>query len=253
MNVLSVSHVKKQYGKGQASSIALRDVSFETAKGEFLGIMGPSGSGKSTLLNVIATIDQVSSGSISIGGKSIAGLHEPALSDFRKEELGFVFQEYNLLDTLTLSENIALPLILARKDWREVEPKVITVAKKLGIESYLNKYPCQVSGGQRQRASAARAIVNRPKLVLADEPTGALDSNSSRDLLDCLQELNQKEEATILMVTHDAFAASFCSRILFIQDGNISTEITKKGTRKDFYQRILEIESEMGGDEHERC
>ncbi|MDD4509874.1 MAG: ABC transporter ATP-binding protein [Oscillospiraceae bacterium] len=252
MSVLSVKNVKKIYqAKSAVPSAALNGISFEVEKGEFVGIMGPSGAGKSTLLNVIATIDTPSSGRIVIGGQDICGIQEPALSDFRRNKLGFVFQDYNLLDTLTLRENIALPLILAKKKAPEIERMVSQVAQQLSIETMLKKYPCEVSGGQRQRASAARAIVNQPELLMADEPTGALDSKSARDLMECLQHLNEAQKATILLVTHDAFAASFCQRILFIKDGRLYRKISKEGTRKAFYDAIVAAFSELGGDDRE--
>jgi putative ABC transport system ATP-binding protein len=253
MPVLKVSDVRKVYGSKQSGSVstALDGVSFEIEKGEFVGIMGPSGAGKSTLLNVIATIDTVTAGEISIGGQDICRIKEPELSDFRRSKLGFIFQDYNLLDTLTLKENIALPLILSKKSLRDITAAVETVSNELGIADILEKYPCEVSGGQRQRASAARAIVNSPELILADEPTGALDSKSSKDLLQCLQRLNQKNQATIMLVTHDAFAASFCKRIIFIKDGVLFMEIFNTGTRKEFFDQILKVLSSLGGDNSE--
>jgi putative ABC transport system ATP-binding protein len=253
MSVLKVSNVRKVYGSklGGSYSNALDGVSFEIDKGEFVGIMGPSGAGKSTLLNVIATIDTVTSGSINIGGKEISRIKEPGLSDFRRSKLGFIFQDYNLLDTMTLRENIALPLILTKKKPDQIEKSINSVASDLGIKEILNKYPYEVSGGQKQRASAARAIVNNPELILADEPTGALDSKSSKDLLQCMQRLNENSQATIMMVTHDAFAASFCQRILFIKDGNLFMEIVSSGNRKEFFDRILKALSSLGGDNSE--
>lgn len=252
MSVLTVKNVKKDYGaRSGVPSVALAGVSFEVEKGEFVGIMGPSGAGKSTLLNVIATIDTVTEGSIIIGNENICKIREPALSDFRRNKLGFIFQDYNLLDTLTLRENISLPLILSKKKAGLIDKQVKEVAAALGIEKILSKYPCEVSGGQRQRASAARAIVNKPELMLADEPTGALDSKSAGDLLNCLQDLNNDQMATILLVTHDAFAASFCKRILFIKDGLLFREISKTGTRKEFYDDIINVFSELGGDTHD--
>lgn len=249
MPVLSVRNVVKQYGtKSGAKSLALDGVSFDVDKGEFVGIMGPSGAGKTTLLNVIATIDTVTAGKIVIGGQNICGIREPALSDFRRNKLGFIFQDYNLLDTLTLRENIALPLILSKVNAVQIDRLVKAVAAELGIERLLNKYPCEVSGGQRQRASAARAIVNEPELILADEPTGALDSKSATDLLECLQGMNEEQEATILLVTHDAFAASFSKRILFIKDGRLYREIVRRGSRRQFYDAIMDVVSELGGD-----
>jgi len=253
MPVLKVSDVKKVYGSKQGGSVstALNGVSFEIEQGEFVGIMGPSGAGKSTLLNVIATIDTVTAGEISIGGQDICRIKEPELSDFRRSKLGFIFQDYNLLDTLTLKENIALPLILSKKSLKEIEAAVKNVSAELGIGDILGKYPYEVSGGQRQRASAARAIVNSPELILADEPTGALDSKSSKDLLQCMQRLNEKNQATIMLVTHDAFAASFCKRIIFIKDGVLFMEIFNTGTRKEFFDKILKVLSSLGGDNSE--
>lgn len=253
MAVLKVSNVRKVYGSkfGGSSSIALDGVSFEINKGEFVGIMGPSGAGKSTLLNVIATIDTVTSGKINISEQEISKIKEPELSDFRRSKLGFIFQDYNLLDTMTLKENIALPLILTKKNEKQIEDYIKKVATDLGIEDILMKYPYEVSGGQKQRASAARAIVNNPELVLADEPTGALDSKSSKDLLQCMQRLNVNHQATIMMVTHDAFAASFCQRILFIKDGTLFMEIVSSGNRKEFFDKILKVLSSLGGDNSE--
>lgn len=253
MSVLKVSNVKKVYGSkfGGSTSTALNGVSFEIDKGEFVGVMGPSGAGKSTLLNVIATIDTVTSGSIDVGGKEISRIKEPELSDFRRSKLGFIFQDYNLLDTMTLKENIALPLILSNKKPDQIEKSVKMVASDLGIIDILNKYPYEVSGGQKQRASAARAIVNNPELILADEPTGALDSKSSKDLLQCMQRLNENNQATIMMVTHDSFAASFCQRIIFIKDGILFMEIVSNGNRKEFFDRILKVLSSLGGDNSE--
>lgn len=249
MAVLNVKDVKKTYGtKSGVKSQALAGISFSVDRGEFVGIMGPSGAGKSTLLNVIATIDTVTEGSITVGDQNICRMHEPLLSDFRRNKLGFIFQDYNLLDTLTLRENIALPLIMSKKKSDQIDKLISMTAQTLGIENILSKYPCEVSGGQRQRASAARAIVNQPELILADEPTGALDSKSARDMLECLQKLNENQQATILLVTHDAFAASFCQRILFIKDGLLYREITKDSTRKQFYDRIIDVFSELGGE-----
>lgn len=252
MSVLKVEDLRKTYEtKSGVASMALDGVNFEVEKGEFVGIMGPSGAGKSTLLNLIATIDTASAGKITIGNQNICGIKEPALSDFRRNQLGFIFQDYNLLDTLTLFENIALPLVLSKKKPEQIDEQVRNVAVILGIEELLKKYPCEVSGGQRQRASAARAIVNQPELLLADEPTGALDSKSAGDLMRCLQQLNEEQSATILLVTHDAFAASFSKRILFIKDGLLYQEIQRKGTRKQFYDEITDIFSKLGGDDHD--
>lgn len=250
MKVLSVQNVRKIYGVNQGANAynALNGVSLEVERGEFIGIMGPSGAGKSTLLNVIATIDTPTSGKIQIGEQDIVNLKEPNLSSFRRKKLGFIFQDYNLLDTLTLKENIILPLVLSKINAKDIENRVEKIADSLGIGNILDKYPYEVSGGQKQRAAAARAVINNPELILADEPTGALDSRSAKELLTCISELNEKNNATILMVTHDAFAASFCKKIIFIKDGVLYTEIISNGNRKEFYHKILKVLSALGGD-----
>lgn len=249
MEVLTVQDIKKIYGSkvGGSTSNALNGVSFGVEKGEFVGIMGPSGAGKSTLLNIIATIDTPTSGVVTIGNKDVVDLKEPHISRFRRNSLGFIFQDYNLLDTLTLKENIILPLVLSKINVEEIEERISSLASNLYITEILNKYPCEVSGGQRQRAAAARAIITNPEIVLADEPTGALDSKSSKELLQCMEDLNSKNNATILMVTHDAFAASYCKRILFIKDGLLFTEIMSNGNRKEFFEKILKVLSTIGG------
>lgn len=251
MNIMEVRDVKKVYGSknGGSESKALNGVSFSVQDGEFLGIMGPSGSGKSTLLNVISTIDSPTSGIISLRGKSFLNLNEDELSVFRRKQLGFIFQDYNLLDTLTLKENIILPLSLSKMDVASMEVKLKKISSILSIENILEKYPYEVSGGQKQRAAAARAIITEPEIVFADEPTGALDSKSSTELLDNLSLLNRNNKATIVMVTHDAFAASYCDRIIFIKDGVLHTEIEKTKGRKDFYNEILSTLSVIGGAE----
>lgn len=253
MNIMEVRDVKKVYGSKQvgSESKALNGVSFSVQKGEFLGIMGPSGSGKSTLLNVISTIDTPTSGTILLRGKSFLNLNEDELSMFRRKELGFIFQDYNLLDTLTIKENIILPLSLSKVDVASMEAKLKEISYILNIESILSKYPYEVSGGQKQRAAAARAMITDPEIVFADEPTGALDSKSSTELLNNLSLLNKNKGATIVMVTHDAVAASYCNRIIFIKDGVLDTEIEKTGSRKEFYNEILSTLSIMGGDESE--
>lgn len=249
MYVMEVKNVKKTYSSkvNGNQSQALKDVSFSVEKGEFLGIMGPSGSGKSTLLNVISTIDTPTSGTVRIGGKSIINLDEDELSDFRRSRLGFIFQDYNLLDTLTLKENIMLPLSLAKVDPHTIDKKVKKISSILGIDKIINKSPYEVSGGQRQRAAAARAIITEPEIILADEPTGALDSKSSTELLENLSQLNTNSNATIVMVTHDAFSASYCNRIIFIKDGLLYCELERSGSRKEFYNEILETLSTLGG------
>lgn len=246
--IIQVKNVTKIYGGRNNKTVALTNVNFEVNKGEFVGIMGPSGSGKSTLLNVISTIDKTTSGTIVYEDKDISTLRENELSDFRRKELGFIFQDFNLLDTLTVEENIVLPLAISKMSVKKIKTKVLEVVRILGIEDILKKFPYEISGGQKQRTAAARAIVNNPRMVLADEPTGALDSKSSRELLTCMKKLNKELSSTILMVTHDAFAASYCDRILFIKDGSIYSEIVNNGQRKDFYNRIIDVLAMLGGD-----
>ena len=246
--LLSVRDVRKVYGSREAVTRALDDVSFDIAQGEFVGVMGPSGSGKSTLLNCISTIDAVTSGSIILNGRDITQLRSRQLSKFRRDDLGFIFQDANLLDTLTGFENIALALTIKGEKADSVRAKVDRTADLLGVADVLQKYPRQMSGGQRQRVAAARAIVADPKLVLADEPTGALDSRNAAVLLETLEVLNEKLHATIMMVTHDAVAASYADRILFIKDGKLFNELRRgDDARTDFYQRILEVQAFLSG------
>ncbi|MGM0830291.1 MAG: ABC transporter ATP-binding protein [Bacillota bacterium] len=250
--ILKANQLKKIYGAKGNLFTAIEEIDLEVSKGEFVGIMGPSGAGKSTLLNILATIDQPTSGDLFIDGESILHMKEDEVSSFRRDKLGFIFQDYNLLDTLTVKENILLPLALAKMNVKELEARVHQVTGKFGIQSILDKYPYQISGGQKQRTAAARAIVANPSLVLADEPTGALDSKSATDLLESLKELSEQDEATILMVTHDAFAASYCQRVLFIKDGRLFTELVKgKGSRKEFFNKIMDVLSALGGGIHD--
>ncbi|WP_054788780.1 MULTISPECIES: ATP-binding cassette domain-containing protein [Gracilibacillus] len=246
--IVDAKRVKKIYGaKGNVFS-ALDEIDLTVKQGEFVGIMGPSGAGKSTLLNILATIDEATSGVITIDGTNMMNMDEEQLSSFRRDKLGFIFQDYNLLNTLTIKENIVLPLALAKMNPIELENRVITVANRFGISSILDKYPYQVSGGQKQRTAAARAIVTKPSLILADEPTGALDSKSTTELLESLKELVENDQATILMVTHDAYAASYCGRVLFIKDGQLFTELVKgKKSRKEYFDKLLDVLSALGG------
>ena len=248
-NILKVEKIEKYYGNKDNITKAIDNISFRVDKGEFVGIMGPSGSGKTTLLNCISTIDNVTTGNIIINDKDTTKMKSGQLENFRKDELGFIFQDFNLLDTLTAYENIALALTIQGVKPKEVEGKIKNVAKNLGILEILNKYPYQMSGGQKQRIASARAIVTNPSLILADEPTGALDSKSSRLLLDSFEKLNKDLEATILMVTHDAFTASYAHRILFIKDGKVFNELVRgKDSRKEFFNRIIEVVTLLGGD-----
>lgn len=248
-NVLKVVNIEKYYGgKGNVTK-AIDNISFEVEKGEFLGIMGPSGSGKTTLLNCISTIDTVTTGNIIINNKDITSLKNNDIEKFRRDELGFIFQDFNLLDTLTAYENIALALTIQDVKPKSIDGRIKALANKLGISEILNKYPYEMSGGQKQRVASARAIVTNPSLILADEPTGALDSKSSRLLLDSFEKLNEELEATILMVTHDAFTASYAHRILFIKDGKVFNELIRgNDSRKEFFNRIIEVVTLLGGD-----
>lgn len=247
--VLEVAHLEKVYGALGNVTRALNDVSFTVNRGEFVGIMGASGSGKSTLLNCVSTIDSATSGTIRINGQDVTRMKQAKLSQFRREELGFIFQDSNLLDTLTARENIALPLTIGRTNSAEISTRVQDVAARLSISQVLDKYPYQMSGGQQQRVAAARALVTDPTMIMADEPTGALDSKSARLLLESLEALNRRLRATVLMVTHDGFAASYTSRVLFIRDGKIFTELRRGDTdRREFFDRIMEVVAMMGGE-----
>ncbi len=247
--VLTVTDVTKYYGRGSVVTKALDGISFTVEKGEFLVIMGASGSGKSTLLNVIATIDRISSGDICIQRRHIPVMKEEELSGFRRDQLGFIFQDYNLLDTLTVAENIVLPLNLGKEGVKETEKKLRKLSAALGIEKQLDRFPYELSGGQRQRAACARAMITNPALVLADEPTGALDSGNSRMLMETLAMMNQSHGSTILMVTHDPMAGAYGDRVLFLKDGRIWSEI-RRGSRqrRELYSEILKVTAAMGGE-----
>lgn len=250
--ILTVQNLNKIYGKEPNAFYALNNVSFDINKGEFVAIMGPSGAGKSTLLNVLATIDQANSGVVEMNGQNLLEMNEAELADFRRDHLGFIFQDYNLLDSLTVRENILLPLAIKKLPTSEIHTRVNRIATMFGIESLLDKYPYQISGGQKQRTAAARALITNPTLIFADEPTGALDSKSATDLLESMSKLNESHDATIMMVTHDAYAASFCERVLYIKDGQFAKEIFK-GTksRKQFFEFILQELAIDGGDSHD--
>ncbi|WP_195986618.1 ABC transporter ATP-binding protein [Clostridium sp. D53t1_180928_C8] len=248
-DILNIKNIEKYYGNKDNVTKALDNISFSIGKGEFIGIMGPSGSGKTTLLNCIATIDKVTTGSIEIDGEDITRLKSKKLDKFRMNKLGFIFQDFNLLDTLTAYENISLALTIGGMKGKEIRALIEKSAESLGITEVLNKYPYEMSGGQKQRVAAARAIVTNPSLILADEPTGALDSKSSKMLLNSIEELNNNLEATILMVTHDAFTASYAHRILFIKDGKIFNELVRgNDSRKEFFNKIIEVVTLLGGD-----
>ncbi len=248
--ILQVKDIEKYYGNKGNVTKAINNISFNVEEGEFVGIMGPSGSGKTTLLNCISTVDNITTGNIKINGKEITKLKSKSIEKFRREELGFIFQDFNLLDTLTAFENIALALTIQEgKKAKNIRDRVLEVARKLDIEEVLSKFPYEMSGGQKQRVAAARAIITNPSLILADEPTGALDSKASRLLLDSFEKLNEEMNATILMVTHDAFTASYAHRILFIKDGRVFNELIRgNDSRKEFFNRIIEVVTLLGGD-----
>lgn len=247
-SLLSVQHAEKVFGAKGNMTHALDGVSLNIAEGEFVAIMGPSGSGKTTLLNCISTIDTVSAGSILLEGRDITQLKPKELARFRRENLGFIFQDFNLLDTLTVGENIALALTINKVPPGQIDGQVQQMADALNIGDILSKFPYQISGGQKQRVASARAIITKPALILADEPTGALDSKSARMLLEAFDTLNEQLHATILMVTHDAFTASYCKRILFIKDGKIFNELIRgDDSRKVFFKRIIDVVSLLGG------
>lgn len=246
--ILKIENVEKYYGNKSNLTKALDQVSFEVETGEFVGIMGASGSGKTTLLNCISTIDRVTGGKIVVEGRNITGMKGNALNKFRREKLGFIFQDFNLLDTLTAYENIALPLSIRNMPPLKIDAKIVELAEILGIDGVMKKYPYQMSGGQKQRVAAARALIGDPAMVLADEPTGALDSKSARSLLESMEGMNKNYDATILMVTHDAFAASFATRVIFLKDGQIFNEVRKgDDSRKQFFDRIMDVVTLMGG------
>jgi bacitracin transport system ATP-binding protein len=248
MNILEASKISKSYGNKFNKQEVLKSLDIEIAKGEFVGIMGPSGSGKTTLLNVLSSIDQISHGSIKIEGVETTTMKEKQLAEFRKNQLGFIFQDYNLLDTLTVKENILLPLSITKISKNEANTRFKAVATELGIYEIKDKYPIEISGGQKQRTSAARAFIHQPNIIFADEPTGSLDSKSAADLLNKLSELNKKLTATIVMVTHDPVAASYCSRVIFIKDGQIFTQLNKGDeSRQIFFKDIIRTQGVLGG------
>ncbi|AIQ67279.1 ABC transporter ATP-binding protein [Paenibacillus graminis] len=250
MNVLEVTALNKVY-PGKVNTQALTDIHLSIEQGEFVGIMGPSGSGKTTLLNMVSTIDQPSSGVVKIGGSNPYLMNKKELALFRRRQLGFVFQDFNLLETLTVAENIVLPLTLDNRKLAEMDALLQKVADRLNIKDILNKRTYEISGGQRQRTAIARAIITSPAIILADEPTGALDSNSSRLVMESLEDINRKEGTTLMLVTHDPMAASYCNRIVFIKDGKLAAEIHRGDNRQAFFQKIIDTLSFWGGNTHE--
>ncbi|MBU3203952.1 ABC transporter ATP-binding protein [Clostridium algidicarnis] len=253
MEILKARNLTKVYGSenNEESTRALNRISFSVDKGEFVGIMGPSGSGKTTLLNMLSGIDKLTSGKVSISDRDICGMSKNELALFRRKEIGYVFQDFNLLDSLTLKENIMLPMILDKKSADEMEKKSTELMKLFEIYDIANKYPYNISGGQQQRVAVSRALINNPSIIFADEPTGNLDSKSSKGIMQCFEKMNTELKATILVVTHDAFAASYCNRVIFIKDGKIHSEIVKKATRKEFLDSIFNSLAVLGGESYD--
>jgi len=253
MEILKAKNLTKVYGSenGEASTMALNRISFNVDNGEFVGIMGPSGSGKTTLLNILSGIDKLTSGHVHINNKDICEMSKNELALFRRKEIGYIFQDFNLLDSLTLKENIMLPMILDKKSPDEMENKAKELMKIFEIYNIANKYPCNISGGQQQRVAVSRALINNPSIIFADEPTGNLDSKSSKGIMECFEKMNTELKATILVVTHDVFAASYCNRVIFIKDGKIYSEIVKKGARKEFLDSIFNSLAVLGGENYD--
>ncbi|MCR9039249.1 ABC transporter ATP-binding protein [Bacillus sp. L381] len=248
MMILEAGNIRKSYGNKLNKQEVLKGIDLQIHKGEFVSIMGPSGSGKTTLLNVLSSIDKVSAGTIKLNETEITSMKEKQLAEFRKRHLGFIFQDYNLLDTLTVKENILLPLSITKMSKKEADLRFAETAEELGIYDLRHKYPSEISGGQKQRTSAARAVIHEPGIIFADEPTGALDSKAASDLLNKLSRLNQKRRATIVMVTHDPVAASYSGRVVFIKDGRVYTQLNKGGQeRPNFFQDIMKTQSVLGG------
>ncbi|SHK32975.1 ABC transporter ATP-binding protein [Paramaledivibacter caminithermalis] len=250
MQVLKLINIGKVYGskKSIKQYMALKNISFEVMEGEFIGVMGPSGSGKTTLLNILGSIDKPTTGRLIMGDKDITSLNKKQLAKHRIENIGFIFQDYNLLETMTLKENIILPLALSGHKPGVMEDKLKKISKNMGITKVLGKYPYEVSGGEQQRAAACRALITNPKIILADEPTGNLDSKSGKDLLELLSFINNEYKTTILMVTHDVFAASYCEKIMFIRDGEIYNELYAGNNKKEFFDSIIDVMSVLGGE-----
>lgn len=250
MEILKVNNLTKIYSsyKGAKEVTALGGINLTVRKGEFVGIMGPSGSGKTTLLNILSGVDKSTSGEVVISNKDISTMKKDELALFRRKNIGYIFQDFNLLDSLTLEENIALPLILDKKKPEDIKIGVSDLMHFFNIGDLMEKYPYHISGGQKQRVAAARALINDPDIIFADEPTGNLDSKSANNIMGTISKMNEEINSTVLMVTHDPFAASFCKRIIFIKDGKIKMEITSKGDRKKFFDKILEVQSVIGGE-----
>lgn len=246
--ILKIKNITKDYGIKGFKTRVLKDISLNVNKGDFIAIMGPSGAGKTTLLNIMSTLDKQTSGDVILDGIDVSKVKNKELSKLRREKIGFIFQDYNLLDNMTLMNNIALPLALGKKKSKEIEDRVINIAKKFGLENHLDKYPYQLSGGQKQRGAAARSLITNPAVIFADEPTGALDSKSAYELLDSLEKVNKENNATIIMITHNPLTASYANEVYMINDGNIRCKLNKGDSRKEFYSKIMDMLASMGGE-----
>lgn len=245
--IIDVQHLTKSYGTRNNKVNVLNDLNFSVEKGEFVGIMGPSGAGKTTLMNILSTILLPTMGSVKIAGSDITQMQESKLTDFRRENLGFIFQEFNLIDSLTVRDNIILPLTVSKLSNEEIIRRVRHLTNVLKIDHILNRYPEEISVGQQQRTAAARALISQPQILFADEPTGSLDSKSATEFLNYLDEVNLHEETTVLMVTHDPYTASYCNRVLFIKDGRFFSEIVRRSSRKDFFEKVIDMQATIGG------
>ena len=249
--MLKVINLKKDFKTNKNTFKILKDINLEVKEGEFLSIMGPSGAGKTTLLNILSTVDKPTSGGVYYDNKDIGKMNNKELSRFRRDNIGFIFQDYNLLDSMSVEDNIALPLVIGNEKQGKIKEEVLRLAKFFGIENHLKKYPYELSGGQKQRVAAARALITSPKIIFADEPTGALDSKSSSELLNCLKDMNEKFNVTVIMVTHDPFSASYSNKVIFIKDGKLNARIDSSGNRKEFYNNIMNLLTSMGGEVNE--
>ena len=249
--MLKVINLQKDFKNNKNTFKILKDINLDVKEGEFLSIMGPSGAGKTTLLNILSTIDKPTSGKVYYENKDINKISNKELSKFRRDNIGFIFQDYNLLDSMSVEDNIALPLVIANEKQSKIKSEIIRLSKFFGIEAHLKKYPYELSGGQKQRVATARALITSPKIIFADEPTGALDSKSSSELLNCLKEMNEKFNVTVIMVTHDPFSASYSKKVIFIKDGKLNARIDSGGNRKEFYNNIMNLLTSMGGEVNE--
>lgn len=249
--MLKVVNLKKDFKTNKNTFKILKDINLEVKEGEFISIMGPSGAGKTTLLNILSTVDKPTFGGVYYDGKDVSKMNNKELSKFRRDNIGFIFQDYNLLDSMSVEDNIALPLVIGNVKQNKIQEEVLRLAKFFGIDSHLKKYPYELSGGQKQRVAAARALITSPKIIFADEPTGALDSKSSSELLNCLKGMNEKFNITVIMVTHDPFSASYSNKVVFIKDGKLNARIDSNGNRKEFYNSIMNLLTSMGGEINE--